>query len=140
MIQREGGLTTLPDSTPHVEITGSDDVTNPHDQVTTRSEESSTMTAPEPRRSGRERHAPNFYKPSSSSCIYRHSTRYEQQLIASGNSEWTYWNDIDAFTLDDHRDWYTFSTGPTARLIDEPRTYAQAMKSPYKDQWQAACD
>ena len=59
--EREGGLTTLPDSIPNMEVIGNEDVTNPHIQITTPSEDAPTTTFPEPQRSGRERHAPNFY-------------------------------------------------------------------------------
>lgn len=132
-IEHEGGLTTLPDATTHIDVRGSDGMKNPYTPITTPSEDAPITAVPEPKRSGRERHAPNFYKPSSSSSIYQHSTRYTQNLITPGNSETSYWNDPDAVTQNECNDWYAFSIGPTARLIDEPRTYAQAMKSHHKD-------
>lgn len=131
-VQYEEGLTNLPNATTSTNNISNEGVTNPRPAT--------HISPPEPRRSARERHAPDFYKPSSSCSIYRHSSRYTQRLIKTGKSELTYWNNSSAFTSAELNDCYAFSTGPTAHLIDKPKTFAQAMKSPHKAEWKAACD
>lgn len=74
---------------------------------------------PQPRRSTRQHKTPDRFTPS---------------------SQHTFWVDEDAFIDTKDEDAYAFTTTPTVRLINEPKTFKQAMKSQDKDHWLAAMD
>lgn len=96
----------------------------------------------EPRRSGRSRTQPQRYTPSSNACtVYQPSPRVIASLSQAQTLHTTFWQDQNAFI--EHPlspDAYAFATSETVRLLDEPRTFAEAMKSPNSASWRAACD
>lgn len=95
-----------------------------------------------PRRSGRVRTTTSRYTPSSNTCAsWEPSQRVTASLAKADLLHTTFWTDHDAF-IDDplSPDAYAFATTETARLTDEPHTYANAMRSPNALAWRQACD
>lgn len=92
-----------------------------------------------PRRSERARTQTNRYTPGSHSVVlYDHRAAL---LSQAQTLQHTFWVNSAAFIDDsDQHNTYAFASTPTARLLDEPRTFAQAMSSPNALHWKAACD
>lgn len=97
------------------------------------------VIAEKPRRSTRERVHPDRFRPGGHSAVL--NDQRTASLAQAQTLHHTYWWNSAAFIdPSDDCDMYAFSTEPTARLLDEPRTFAQAMLSPNSEQWKAACD
>lgn len=123
---------TDPDITPAEELDPLPDPTPFPPRLTT------PATAP-PRRTTRESRPVVRFNPSAQSAVL--SPRRTASLAQAQTLQHTFWHNSGAFVdqLDEH-DAYAFATTPTARLLEEPKTYAQAMLSPNADQWRAACN
>lgn len=90
------------------------------------------------RRSSRIRNQPECYTPGANSVIL--SPRQTASLAQAQTLHHTFWHNPDSFVeTPDKPDAYAFSTAPTVRLLDEPKTFAQAMTSPNAACWKAAC-
>lgn len=71
----------------------------------------------------------------------RRSTRDRRPINRySPSAQHVFWNDPDAFINEAEADAFAFSTTPTVRLVDEPKTYKQALKSKDRDAWIKAMD
>lgn len=109
------------------------------------SDQPSTLTTPavsDPHRSTRVRHPPTRYTPHSIAIVpYQPSPRVTASLAQAQVLHTTFWHDPHAFIDDPSSpDAYAFSTDTTVRLLDEPRTFAEAMKSPNSLSWRKPCD
>lgn len=93
-------------------------------------------------RSGRVRTQPVRYNPSSNATIvYQPSARVVASLSQAQTLHTTFWRDSNAFIKDPRSpDAYAFATHETVQLLDEPRTFAEAMRSPNSVSWKTACD
>lgn len=91
------------------------------------------------RRSSRTHQPPVRYTPSNNCVVL--SSRRTTSLAQAQTLHHTFWHNPDSFIdSPDEPDAYAFSTSPTTRLLDEPRTYAQAMASPNAECWKTACE
>lgn len=83
-----------------------------------------------------------LYNPATgSTAIYSPNPRITASLAQAQVLHNTFWCDYGAFIdYADREDMYAFATTDTARLLDEPRNYADAMKSPNAAASRAARD
>lgn len=83
-----------------------------------------------------------IYNPTTgNNVIHSPSPRATASLAQAQVLHTTFWCDESALIEHtDHADMYAFATTDTTRLLDEPRTFAEALKSPNATHWKAACD
>lgn len=118
------------------------DVSHTPPAHTVTSPQQSELTEPETRRSGRLRVPISRYTPSSNAIsTYQPSLRLTASIAQAQSLHHTFWQDPHAFiNHPSSPDAYAFATDATTRLIDEPRTFSEAMRSPNSASWKAACD
>lgn len=97
----------------------------------------------EPRRSERIRNKASCSTPSANinSLADEPSPRVTASLSQAQVLHNTFWHNPNAFINNPHSpDAYAFAVSETPRLIDEPRKFSEAMKSPKSASWKVACD